>query len=706
MPRPASRLTGGYAAAALLGAWFVWLMLPADVLLGTGRVWQAPPADLAQNLTGHLAFQQEPWGWPLLNARSLRWPEGVSIALTDSNPLVSVLAKLAAGSLGGPVNLFGLWLGLCLLLQPVAAVYVVRSLGAGSFGAAAAASVLALSFPALLARLGHEELGHINLMGHFLLLFGLGWSIRMAAGTGARWWQAAVLGMVAVFVHPFLFVLLCALFAAPVIASVLARRGVAGAAAGFVAGTALPYAMFAAVSGVTGGGEYGYGHYSMNLALPFWPQRSGVFGPGLPVLDATKGQYEGLAYLGAGGLLLLGVAAFLLATGRAALPHWRRWIGHVAVMLVLTGMAVSHKAYLGPWPVVSIEASIIERAMGPVRASGRLFWPAAYLLALVPLAIAAQRLRRPWAAAVLGLAAVLQWMDAAPLRAAVRSYVASEQDRTGGLPLPEQAILLTSAAACGPPGAVGARLDLLRLDAIRAGMALEDVRLSRDPAGRDCAVVMSDAMDLQLRPGEVRAYVGPGAMGALRGELLGPQARCRQGGSMTLCATDPATGWEPARMGAPVPELAPGQVAQGEALIPFLGYGWVRDGEDRYWSNGRRVVLLFRMPAQLPEQRLRLEVEGIGARPGRPNRILATAGPNVWPFGGQGWAEVSLADAQVAPLVLQVAPAAGPGGIARVVIEIPEPADPRVRGAAMPVRWAGLRLHRLEMLAPGPAAAP
>lgn len=687
----------GYAAATLFGAWFVWLVMPAEVLLGAGAMWAAPPADLAQNLTGHLALQQEPWRWPPLLARALRWPEGASIALTDSNPLVSMLARLAAGPAGRPVNLFGAWLALCLVLQPVAAVYVVRSLGARSLAAALAAAVIALSFPALLARLGHEEMGHINLMSHFLLLFALGWSVRYVAGIGAPWWQAALLALLAIFTHPFMFVLLCPVFAAPVAARLLAQRGWVAPLLGFAACTALPYALFALVAGVSGGGDYGYGLYSFNLASWVWPQRSGLFGADLPVVDATRGQYEGFAYLGAGGLLALAVAGVLVATGRAALPGRRRWIGHVAVLLALTAMAASHKVFIGPWKVIAIDSSAIEQLMGPVRSSGRLAWPAAYLLVLVSLAIVARNLPRPWAAAALALAAGVQWLDAAPLRAAMHVYLATGQDRGLMSPLPSGARLLTAVTGCVQPGPLGAKADLLRLDAVRAGMVLDNVRLSRDPSGRDCPAIMSDALEVPLQPGEVRAYVGPAATAPLRTDLLGPQARCRQGAVMTLCASDPATGWEEAAIGAALPELSPGPGVEGAALAPYLGWGWVQDQSEPPWSNGSRAVLLFRAPA-VPDGtalRLRLDAEGIGRRPGQAQRVRAAAGPSDAPTPEAG--THLLADRTVTPLVMEVA-AAGPARrIVRVVIQVTEPVDPRVRGTPLPVRWAGLRLHRMAL---------
>ena len=68
------------------------------------------------------------------------------------------------------------------------------------------------------------------------------------------------------------------------------------------------------LSGPLGGGDKGFVFFSMNLLSPFWPQRSGVFGADLPILDGTGGEYQGYNWLGAGVMLLL-----LVALGRAAI---------------------------------------------------------------------------------------------------------------------------------------------------------------------------------------------------------------------------------------------------------------------------------------------------------------------------------------------------------------------------------------------------
>jgi hypothetical protein len=159
-----------YFAALLIGLAAAAYFLPLATILGSGGLWVSPGGDLAENLTGHLAFQATGWTWPLLLTPNLAWPHGTSIAMTDSNPLISLIAKVVAKMRGEPINLFGIWLATCWILQPVAAVYALRGFHCRALETAIAAAILAVLFPALLARVSH-----INLMGHFLLLLAAAW---------------------------------------------------------------------------------------------------------------------------------------------------------------------------------------------------------------------------------------------------------------------------------------------------------------------------------------------------------------------------------------------------------------------------------------------------------------------------------------------------------------------------------------------------
>jgi hypothetical protein len=154
-----------YLAGLLLGTVFLISKLSLAFIVGNGQYWQFAGGDVAVNLSGHLAYQASPWAWPLLWTPTFFVPHGLSIAMTDSNPLVSIAAKLIAGFAGHPVNLLGYWVALCFLLQPVAAIYAMRGFAVKRPETAFAGAIAAICFPAFLARFGH-----INLLGHFYLL--------------------------------------------------------------------------------------------------------------------------------------------------------------------------------------------------------------------------------------------------------------------------------------------------------------------------------------------------------------------------------------------------------------------------------------------------------------------------------------------------------------------------------------------------------
>ncbi len=211
-----------YAAALVLGVAAILLILPPEVLVGAGPGWATPGGDQAQSLSGHLAFQADRWRWPLLDTARLFWPHAISIAVIDSNPLVSILAKLWTHATGAPpVNALGAFLGLCWLMQPVAAAYAARGLRTGPL-ATLAAAVLATAWPALMVRMGH-----LNLCAHALILVALGLVFRQLADPGPalrRWAVPAALLLLAILTHPYLFQLCAAVLAAVPLHSMLRRR--------------------------------------------------------------------------------------------------------------------------------------------------------------------------------------------------------------------------------------------------------------------------------------------------------------------------------------------------------------------------------------------------------------------------------------------------------------------------------------------------
>ena len=696
-----TRLLLPYGLALLVGIVAALAVIPLPTIAGGGAFWAAPSNDSGQALTGHLVFQASHWGWPLLVAQRLMWPHGISIGITDSNPAVSLAAKLwvtLAG--GGPVNALGLWLALCWVLQPLAAVYALRGLGARGVEAAVAAAIVTAFWPAFLFRVMH-----VNLCGHFLILLALGLAVRLAAAPSRRRWIAAgaVLGA-AVMVHPYLFQIdALVLAAAPVQVSLGRpdRSALLRAWVPYLIVCIAPVALFAVLNGTMGGGDKGFGFFSMNLLSPVWPQLSGIFGPRLPIIDATHGQYEGYDYLGAGILLLVGVSAWLLVRDRAA-----GWRGQRGLLLVLAGMtllALSTRIYAGHWLILDLGLRPWEQLFGTFRVSARAFWPVGYALALGAIAIVARRLSPGAAGPLLAVAIVLQMADIRPDLARARSALTVPQSLAGVPAIPAGARILRTvpAAACTSTATDLRRLEVETLvRGARAGLLLEDVGFGRSPKWFNCEEAESDGLELPLLPGEVRVFTAPPA--GMRLAALGPEAVCARGPEALVCSrgTAPPAGL-PVPPGPALMRLAqPGSIT-GAALRPLLGFGWRIAPDGTIWSEGPRATLLFRVDpaASADGVALTVRVEGFARRVGGTRAIGLRIGRMRLPG-------IVLPDARPAEAVLRLPPGALTDGIARVAFDIDHPVDPQSRHLAAPVRRAGLRLIAVSVapLSDGTAA--
>ena len=454
-----------------------------------------------------------------------------SIALTDSNPLVSILAKLWVHATGGaPVNWLGAFLGVCWLMQPVAAVYAARGLRTGPL-ACVAAGVLATAWPALLVRMGH-----INLCAHFLMLLALGLAFRrIEEGRPAllRWIAPGLLLLAAVLTHPYLFQLCAAVLAAvPLQAALRRQRRWWLDAAGFMAVSVLAVGVLTVLSGPIGGGDRGFTFFSMNVLSPIVPQMSGVFAPTRPVIDATGGQYEGFNWIGAGTLLLLVAAVVGMALQRR-LP--RPAVGLALVLAGLTLMSLSSQIHVGSVRVIDLGSKPWEDVFGSFRSSGRAFWPVGYAIMLGCVA-AVDRLRWWIRGPLLLAAAGLQLVDVQPLSAPARlSWVMGTGIAAPAVPGGTTLFTVAPHPGCALEPASKSRAPIMLLDAVRHGARTGDIGLGRSPRWFSCERILSDALELPLDAGESRAFFPGPAQGLLRPGLLGESAVCKRDGDIVLC---------------------------------------------------------------------------------------------------------------------------------------------------------------------------
>jgi hypothetical protein len=142
--------------------------------------------------------------------------------------------------------------------------------------------------------------------------------------------------------------------------------------------------------------------------------------------------FEGFQYLGVGLLLLVVAMPFALRLFPPADTHpsvHRRLLWLVPAGAVLTLLAISHEVDWAGRTLFTIPVPhAVISSLDPLRASGRLFWPVAYVLVFAAV-LAAFRLPRRRAVQLLGAALVLQLADLTTMMIAVRNITKEASER-------------------------------------------------------------------------------------------------------------------------------------------------------------------------------------------------------------------------------------------------------------------------------------
>lgn len=415
--------------AGALGALFAAWLYGWRVIDPHSAAWLMQ-GDPAQHYLGSVFFLRGGWQWPP-GAIAGFGADPTSVVFTDSIPWLALLAKLLGVTPG--LQYFGGWMLLCHALAGVFAVRLLRRLGVSRGVPLVVGACFFVAAPALLLR----AYGHEALMGHFLVL----WALERALAPW-RWGPWLLLVVMALGVHPYLAVMTGLVGVGAAVAACASRRlGVRVLLVqGLVSAVMLGFLAWGLGYGAGKGdvSAAGHGYFSANVLTWLDPMDWAAFTQQhqraqpadrewsrfLPHLrQATGGQYEGFAYLGAG--LLAAVAAAGMAAvasgagaGRRAgpgldsnrsSPSRAQWVSLWMAAGLLALWAVSLRPTLGPVVLADLQPGpVLARLLGIFRASGRFVWPLTYLV----MALALARVARLRGGAVLLVAAlVLQAAD-------------------------------------------------------------------------------------------------------------------------------------------------------------------------------------------------------------------------------------------------------------------------------------------------------
>ncbi|NNE30638.1 MAG: hypothetical protein HKN16_13445, partial [Saprospiraceae bacterium] len=333
-------------------------------------------------------FRHSPWQFPLGLMEGYAWPGKVSIGLTGAIPLFAIPFKIFAPVLPESFQYYSIWLFLCFLLQGWIGYRLLSSIGIEDKVLAFLGSLFFVFSCSLI-----DRVGHLNLNAHWIILASL---LIYFSGNNftARIKYHAILVFLSIWIHPYLipfcFVIALVDFASLMLEGrikftrVLVATGIMGVA--FI----LAWALIGNLSLPSGDGEtHGFGEFSANLNAFLNPPYDSILNTRIQNLHF--GQYEGLAYIGIGMiiLILLGLAQLTIKKTRLTL-NWRNGL------MAITGLgffvfALSNQIALGdkllvsyPWP------AFLDKLGATFRASGRYIWLPQYLIILGALVLIAR----------------------------------------------------------------------------------------------------------------------------------------------------------------------------------------------------------------------------------------------------------------------------------------------------------------------------
>lgn len=404
-------------ALALFGTFFRWRIL--DI---SNVAWLLRGTDNGENALGLHAWLHDP-DPGFLRTTLLNAPDGTGLLFTDSNPLLSALTFPFRGLLPADAQVIGWWLLACLFLQLFFAWKLLRSHAPNEVALWCGVLLLA-ALPTLFNRIVH-----VNLMAHWLILWSL-WRFTDPdrAGSNRGW---AVLIALTAFVHSYLLVMVGAIWASAMLERLwktpkAAPRLFAECAAILVLVGVIAWSLGVFEPHWPSGN---YGAFAMPLDALWNPALDG-YSTFLPAIEQRPGRgFEGFQYLGLGLLILLPLAALLsrrLPRPEAESPNSLarlKWL--VPALVVLTGLAIStYPDFAGQRLQRYPLPDSVAVALDAVRASGRLFWPVAYVLVFAGIRIL-YRLEPRRAGLVLAALAIVQAADLAPMARSIRAHTAA-----------------------------------------------------------------------------------------------------------------------------------------------------------------------------------------------------------------------------------------------------------------------------------------
>ena len=388
--------------------------------------WLLGGVDLTQHYLGWAYFRQAPWQFPFGLMTSVTYPHPLSVIYTDAIPLCAVFFKMLSPLLPEPFQYFGFWGLFSFCMTGGVGGLLLRRFQPYSYAVIPVSLFFSLN-AVILARM----YVHTALASQWVLLLPLCFLLYDREG-GLSWRRCFIwcaFGTLGVLVHGYFvpmigLLLLCYL---GIKRQALSLHWFLTFLMSFAFSVfAVMYVLGAFSSGLSMGTGAKMGAFSANALAFFNPGHFAWLLPAFPI--PLIQAWEGMTYLGIGGIAALGAASVLYwhhavrLTQSAAGKRCCR-------MLVLCGAVFYLLAVLPHFYVVQHAVFYLhypqwlKHLLSIFRANGRFIWLPMWLLLLFGVGTLLRAVSwSRWAYCALALCLLLQSVEVAPAVSMLRSW--------------------------------------------------------------------------------------------------------------------------------------------------------------------------------------------------------------------------------------------------------------------------------------------
>ena len=377
--------------AGAIGAFVFILLYGVKVLNPCYTDWLMSGGDLSQHYLGWKMYRNGDWTFPIGLTDQLAYPYYTSVIFTDSIPIFAVFFKLISPILPANFQYFGFWGIMCFTFQGILSAKILQKFLKDHLLVLLGAVFFILS-PICIRRM----FGHTALAGQWLILLAI-YTIVYYDEKFYKTKNAAlvygILGFLCSTIHlyfvPMVGIVLCAF----VLISIVKSKKIFQSFFPLISFLAIVIVTVYLLGGFTSNATAqmgGLGYFGLNLNNFFNPRGWSIFLKDLTTY--TPGQDDAFAYPGLGVLFLLFVTLLHTVSGihfssvklnKEIVTGQIENIAYILIILLSLMVAVSPTIAFGDHLLVEVPLpAFIERIWSVFRASGRLFWPAVYLLVL------------------------------------------------------------------------------------------------------------------------------------------------------------------------------------------------------------------------------------------------------------------------------------------------------------------------------------